>query len=150
MSRKKSVAKRVSVVEPPKKPGEPAAGEKLIQEEKSQEGGVRWSVFLRYTSALGSIYVLLIAFFFLLYQLASVLSSIWLSEWTEDPLLKNSSIPTNGSEYQNKQNMYLGVYGALGGAQGANVFSCRTTRLPCVPSPPKFYSYFHTKTDSSR
>ena len=75
-------------------------------------------MFFRYTQALGTIYVLLITFFFLLYQVASVLSSIWLSEWTEDPLLKNTSIAANSSEYQNKQNMYLGVYGGLGGAQG--------------------------------
>ena len=37
VSRKKSLAKRVSVVEPPKKE---VAGEKLIQEEKSQQGQV--------------------------------------------------------------------------------------------------------------
>ncbi len=75
-------------------------------------------MFFRYTRALGTFYVLLITLFFLVYQLASVMSNIWLSEWTEDPLLQNTSVLPNSSEYQNKQNMYLGVYGGLGGAQG--------------------------------
>ncbi len=73
---------------------------------------------MTYIKALGLIWSILLVLFFLLYQAASVMSNVWLSEWTEDPILKNDSIPTNSSTYVNKRDMYLGVYGGLGAMQG--------------------------------
>jgi len=57
---------------------------------------------------------------FILYNVAGILSSIWLAKWTDDPYLKD---PTNlnTTEYKNKNYMYLGIYGAFGIGQGASI-----------------------------
>ena len=57
------------------------------------------------------------------------MSNIWLSEWTDDPLLANSS-QSNTSEYQNKNYLYLGVYAGLGIGQGKRGFVCCNTVKP--------------------
>ena len=59
--------------------------------------------------------------FFLMYQIASVLSNLWLSAWTENDILKNETLRNEsvfGNIYDSTQNMYLGIYGGLGFAQG--------------------------------
>jgi len=58
--------------------------------------------------------------FFLISQLASILSNVWLSEWTSDPVLMNATL-SNTSLFANRQTTFLGTYGAFGGAQGATV-----------------------------
>ena len=78
---------------------------------------VKWSVFWSYVRALGKVYALLWWLMFIGYQLFSVLSNIWLSEWTEDPVIANASI-VDTPYYEDTRNLYLGVYGGLGGAQG--------------------------------
>ena len=80
---------------------------------------MKWSVFFSYIKALGYGLTVMLIVSFLLYQAASVMSNVWLSQWTEDPLLKNMSL-VETPEYNQKQGMYLGVYGALGGIQGKN------------------------------
>ena len=66
---------------------------------------------------MGSLISTALLLFFVLYQTASVLSSIYLSKWTEDPLLKNGSL-ANTTAYHNRQDLFLGIYGGLNGAQG--------------------------------
>ena len=78
---------------------------------------VKMTVFLSYCRALGLINSILILIFFLLYQVASVYSSVWLSLWTDDEYLQDES-NVNKTEYADKRDMYLGVYGGLGVAQG--------------------------------
>ncbi|CAG5116632.1 unnamed protein product, partial [Candidula unifasciata] len=53
---------------------------------------------------------------FLLFQAASTGSAVWLSSWTDDKLLANSSL-AGTSEFVNRNNMYLAVYGVLGFTQ---------------------------------
>ena len=78
---------------------------------------VKWSVFFGYVAALGLLNAILWFLFFILFQVASVLSNVWLSVWTEDPLLNNNTM-ANTSQYANKRDLYLGVYGGLGVVQG--------------------------------
>lgn len=44
-------------------------------------------------------------------------ASIWLSEWTDDPFLKNHS-NVQDAEYTRKNYLYLGIYGVMGVVQG--------------------------------
>ena len=74
-------------------------------------------MFFEYIRALGTLFTILWFIFFIGYQLFSVLSNIWLSEWTEDPVIANASI-VDTPYYTDVRNMYLGVYGGLGGLQG--------------------------------
>lgn len=78
---------------------------------------VSLSVYLSYAKAVGSILSAILLSMFLLAQAASLWSNIWLSDWTDDALLKNSSM-ANSSEYKSRQNYYLGIYSGLSGAQG--------------------------------
>ncbi|KAI0238037.1 Multidrug resistance-associated protein 1 [Lamellibrachia satsuma] len=93
----------------------------LVEKETSQVGKVSLNVFLAYGRALGIILLSVAIFFFAMYMVISVLSSVWLSVWTEDPLLKNASIPITSPEYVHQRDMYLGVYGAMGLLQVAFV-----------------------------
>ena len=70
-----------------------------------------------YAKSLGVALSIGMLVFFLLAQVASIYSNVWLSEWTSDPLLMNTTI-SNTSQFANRQNLYLAVYGALNGAQG--------------------------------
>ena len=54
---------------------------------------------------------------FSLFGVSSVLSSLWLTKWTEDPVLQNASL-TNTSIYLQHRDLYLGVYGGFGVLQG--------------------------------
>jgi hypothetical protein len=75
------------------------------------------AIYLSYAKAMGRILSAALLSMFILSQAASIWSSIWLSNWTDDALLKNTSL-INTSAYKNQQNYYLGVYGGLNGAQG--------------------------------
>lgn len=72
---------------------------------------------MKYLSAIGGLFSVLIIGLFLIYNGAGIYSSIWLSEWTDDPYLKDTS-NANTTKYQDKNYMYLGVYGGLGVGQG--------------------------------
>lgn len=78
---------------------------------------VGWRVYWTYFAAQGSGAVFLYFLTLFIYQGAVVLSSVWLSIWTEDPLMANSTL-VNTSQYTSKRDMYLGVYGGFGGVQG--------------------------------
>ncbi|PAA56638.1 hypothetical protein BOX15_Mlig005571g4 [Macrostomum lignano] len=106
--------------------------EKLIQEERSATGNVKYQVFLAYFKAMNLRMTVSFFLFFILYQTASVFANVWLSIWTEDPYLNNASIPSNTSEYAALQNLYLGGYGAIGAAQA--VFVLITPSWPQWPS----------------
>ena len=90
--------------------------DKLIEEEKSDQGNVKIDVFIDYFRAIGFVATAFFFSFFAGYQGASVYSSIWLADWTSDPLLNNVS-QSNTTAYSDANSLYLGVYGALGGAQ---------------------------------
>lgn len=102
---------------PPTKQNDKKEVEKLIEDEKREKGKVQWKVFMLYFRAVGLLATAIILLLFLGYQGASIASNIWLSEWTDDPTLKDRA-QANSSAYQDKNMMYLGVYGGLGVAQG--------------------------------
>ncbi|KAK3703287.1 hypothetical protein RRG08_017331 [Elysia crispata] len=99
-----------------KKEEKPKAVSRLTEEEKAEIGKVALAVFLDYFKAIGIIATAAFFFFFACYQAVNVYSSIWLSQWTADSTLQNVSL-AGTSEYNDKNEMYLGVYGGLGAAQ---------------------------------
>ncbi|KAK3091915.1 hypothetical protein FSP39_023706 [Pinctada imbricata] len=95
--------------------------DKLIQAEKVETGKVKMNVFYAYLKSIGLVLSIVIILFYILYNVSSVYSNIWLSEWSTDkPILKNG---TNGTMIQvidtDQRDLRLGVYGALGFIQGA-------------------------------
>ncbi|KAK7486632.1 hypothetical protein BaRGS_00022157, partial [Batillaria attramentaria] len=87
--------------------------DKLIEEEK-----VRWDVFKMYAHSAGYGFTLLVIIVYILYEAGAVLANIWLSLWTDDPDLNNlTAFPANSSERLDRNNYYLGMYGAFGAAQ---------------------------------
>ncbi|XP_031562171.1 multidrug resistance-associated protein 1-like [Actinia tenebrosa] len=86
--------------------GEDKTIERVINEETSEIGRVRFSVFYTYAKATG----LIVSFLFFLFLLASegsiVSSKIWLARWSSDNVTTDS-----------QRDNYLFVYGALGLSQ---------------------------------
>ena len=75
---------------------------------------VKFAVFLAYMKSVGLILSLLILFLYLLNNAASIYANIWLSEWSDD--VRKAGNDT--AAYNAQRDMRLGVYGALGLAQG--------------------------------
>ncbi|XP_030063833.1 ATP-binding cassette sub-family C member 3 isoform X2 [Microcaecilia unicolor] len=86
-----------------------AAAEKLIQAEIAETGRVKMIVFWQYMKAVGFFVSLWICFLYCCQNAAAIGSNFWLSDWTNEPII-------NGT--QKNTNMRLGVYAALGLAQG--------------------------------
>ena len=59
---------------------------------------------------------------FLLFGVSSVLSSLWLTRWTEDSVLQNATL-ANTSIYVQHRDLYLGVYGGFGVMQGTVIYA---------------------------
>ncbi|CAL1540417.1 unnamed protein product, partial [Lymnaea stagnalis] len=87
-------------------------GDKLVQAETAETGRVKMTVFMAYVRAVGAFLSVLILFFYILYNSASIYSNIWLSQWSNDA--RNPNISAD----EDQRNMRLGVYGALGVLQG--------------------------------
>lgn len=82
---------------------------KLIETEKSQTGGVDFSVYKHYIKSVGiflSVATLVLNFVFQAFQIGS---NLWLTQWSNDKEVEHDT---------GKRNMYLGVYGAFGFGQG--------------------------------
>ncbi|KAG8247923.1 Canalicular multispecific organic anion transporter 1 [Homalodisca vitripennis] len=86
--------------------------DKLIQAEKAETGSVKWSVYIHYLKAVGLFLGLTSISFQLLSQVANIMASIWLSEWTSD-----DSAAVDGVQVTDKRNSYLGIYAAVGFSQ---------------------------------
>ncbi|KAM3842218.1 ATP-binding cassette sub-family C member 3-like, partial [Diretmus argenteus] len=93
---------------PPEKKKQPGV-EKLIQAETAETGRVKMKVYLEYAKAVGPLLSVFICFLYGCQNAASIGANIWLSHWTDD-----------ASQNQTQQNvdMRVGVYAALGIAQG--------------------------------
>ena len=83
--------------------------EQQYQEEKREAGNVKMTVYSFYLKSLGYVYFGSCFLFFVVFQLASSGSSIWLAEWADN------------AEDAEKRDMYLGVYGGFGLAQVVTV-----------------------------
>ncbi|XP_067675076.1 ATP-binding cassette sub-family C member 2-like [Haliotis asinina] len=97
-----------------------SGGEIIVEEESVEVSGKRtWSLFLDYARAYGHWQMLLTVTSYGLYYILWLEGNIWLTQWTDDPLLKSvrDGILTNGTTKEDvrRTNMqYLSVYSGLG------------------------------------
>uniref|UniRef100_A0A8C6SSY5 Uncharacterized protein n=1 Tax=Neogobius melanostomus TaxID=47308 RepID=A0A8C6SSY5_9GOBI len=91
-------------------------GQRLIEKEAMESGQVKLSVFLQYMRAMGWGYTAIVIAIYFIQNVAFIGQNLWLSDWTNDAI-----------EYENmtypawKRDTRIGVFGALGVAQG-NMF----------------------------
>ncbi|XP_035808113.2 ATP-binding cassette sub-family C member 3 isoform X1 [Amphiprion ocellaris] len=109
--------RRHSETQEKKKPPEV---EKLIQAETAETGRVKTKVYLEYAKAVGPLLSVLICFLYGCQSAASIGANVWLSQWTND---------ASSNQTQENVHMRVGVYAALGIAQGVlllvNCLLCR-------------------------
>uniref|UniRef100_A0A4W5KXZ1 ATP-binding cassette, sub-family C (CFTR/MRP), member 2 n=2 Tax=Hucho hucho TaxID=62062 RepID=A0A4W5KXZ1_9TELE len=105
-----------------KKPKPPAddetkKGQRLIEKETMETGQVKFSVYLQYLRAMGWGYATMFFLVYFIQNVAFIGQNLWLSDWTND-----------AEDYYNKtypnwkRDTRIGVFGALGVAQGLFVF----------------------------
>ncbi|XP_010213934.1 PREDICTED: canalicular multispecific organic anion transporter 2 isoform X3 [Tinamus guttatus] len=97
-----------------KKPAEPPVpkknhNEKLIQAESSETGRVKLAVFWQYMKAVSPVVSLVICFLYCCQNAAAIGANVWLSDWTNEPVVNGTQLNTT---------MRIGVYAALGLLQG--------------------------------
>lgn len=111
---------------------------KLIAEEKSETGGVDWSVFKHYIKSIGYSLAITTLVMNIVYQGFSIGSNLWLTKWSNDKL----SATDHGV-----RNMYLYVYGGLGlGQVISDCISCLTLALGCIYSAKALHEFLARKT----
>ncbi|XP_072281284.1 ATP-binding cassette sub-family C member 2 [Pyxicephalus adspersus] len=95
-----------------------AKGQQLIEKETVETGKVKFSVYMKYLRAIGWGYSIWILVSYILQNAAFVGQNIWLSDWTRDAVdYLNRTYPAS------QRDMRVGVFGALGVAQGIFVFA---------------------------
>ncbi|CAL7934381.1 unnamed protein product [Xylocopa violacea] len=94
----------------------PKVGEKLIEVEKTEIGSVKWQVYSHYFKSIGWFLSISTIVMNAMFQGFSIGSNTWLSIWSDGNLTD-----VNNTINRSKQDMYLGVYGALGLGQGLTV-----------------------------
>ncbi|GFO48336.1 multidrug resistance-associated protein 1 [Plakobranchus ocellatus] len=100
----------------PKEIGLMKPGEKLISVEVLAKGRVKSAVYLKYVQAAGVIPLSLAMVAYCAFQTVSVLTNYWLTDWTQDENLANSSNSAEVLESANDR--YLSVYAVFGLFQG--------------------------------
>lgn len=90
-------------------------GTKLVQAEAAETGRVKWRVYFAYFGAIGVVWMVPIVILNVASQAFSIGSNVWLTAWSNDPPLPD------GTQDLNKRDLRLGVYGALGLAQGVTI-----------------------------
>ncbi|XP_066521778.1 ATP-binding cassette sub-family C member 3 isoform X2 [Hoplias malabaricus] len=119
-----------------------AKGEKLIQAETTETGRVKFKVYWEYAKAVGPMLSVFICFLYASQSAAAIGANIWLSQWTNDS--------GNSTHAQEKVQMRVGVYAALGIAQGILVmFSAFTLAMGKIQAARKLHqglldNKFHT------
>ncbi|XP_062549077.1 multidrug resistance-associated protein 1-like [Armigeres subalbatus] len=88
--------------------GTPVKGVALIEKEESATGSVSYTVYIKYLKAIGWNMAFWSIALSIVNQGAAIYGNIWLTEWSEDP---------NAATDNSVRDMYLGVYGGLGGLQ---------------------------------
>ncbi|XP_025753410.1 canalicular multispecific organic anion transporter 1 [Oreochromis niloticus] len=92
-------------------------GQKLIEKETMETGQVKLAVFLQYLRAMGWGYSAMVFVIYFIQTAAFVGQNLWLSDWTGDSVeYYNTTYPSW------KRDTRVGVFGALGVAQGLFVF----------------------------
>uniref|UniRef100_A0A8C0BYX9 ABC-type glutathione-S-conjugate transporter n=1 Tax=Buteo japonicus TaxID=224669 RepID=A0A8C0BYX9_9AVES len=92
--------------------------EKLIQAETTETGTVKLTVFWQYVKAVSPVISLVICFLYCCQNAAAIGANVWLSDWTNEPVI-------NGTQHNTA--MRIGVYAALGLLQGLIVLICSFT-----------------------
>lgn len=77
---------------------------------------MKLSVFWTYCKATGTCAISFSFLLYALYQAASAWSNFWLTDWTQDPYLTNTS-NVHTHQYKEKTDFYLIVFGLFGVAQ---------------------------------
>nr|XP_034174731.1 multidrug resistance-associated protein 1 isoform X3 [Osmia lignaria] len=92
------------------------SAEKLIEEEKTETGSVKWQVYSHYFKSIGWFLSISTIIMNAVFQGFSIGSNAWLSVWSDSNLTNYNDTATKA-----EQDMYLGVYGGLGIGQGLTV-----------------------------
>ncbi|XP_046664349.1 multidrug resistance-associated protein 1-like isoform X2 [Homalodisca vitripennis] len=92
--------------------------DRLIQAEKTETGSVKWSVYTHYLKSAGILLCIATVGFMALFQAFSVLSNIWLSDWTND-----KAAAVDGVQVPEKRSFYLEIYTLYGVGQVAAVLA---------------------------
>ncbi|XP_067676731.1 multidrug resistance-associated protein 1-like isoform X1 [Haliotis asinina] len=96
---------------------------RLTQSEAMETGKVRWNVFLMYGKAAGLPTITFSLFLFCAFQAVNTGAGFYLTNWTEDPQLGNSSsLPPE--EYAALNKKYLGTYWSFALAMVAIMAVC--------------------------
>ncbi|XP_065072690.1 multidrug resistance-associated protein 1 isoform X3 [Ochlerotatus camptorhynchus] len=93
---------------PEKKLLEEPQKNKLIEQEKSETGSVKWEVYKHYLKSIGLTLSIATVLLNMVFQSFSIGSNLWLSKWSTDEAAENDT---------SVRDMYLGVYGAFGAGQ---------------------------------
>uniref|UniRef100_A0A7N6BVD7 ATP-binding cassette, sub-family C (CFTR/MRP), member 3 n=1 Tax=Anabas testudineus TaxID=64144 RepID=A0A7N6BVD7_ANATE len=93
----------------PQEKKKPHEMEKLIQAETAETGRVKTKVYLEYAKAVGPLLSVVICLLYGCQSGAAIGANIWLSQWTND---------ATRNQTKENVNMRVGVYAALGIAQG--------------------------------
>lgn len=93
----------------------PKEKDKLIEQERSEVGSVKWEVYKHYLKSIGITLSVITIVLNVVFQAFSIGSNLWLSKWSSD---KNAGTDTS------VRDMYLGVYGAFGFGQGMYWVCC--------------------------
>ncbi|XP_038632461.1 canalicular multispecific organic anion transporter 2 isoform X3 [Scyliorhinus canicula] len=96
----------------------------LIQAEKAETGRVKLVVFWQYLKAVGPLVSVVICIMYCCQNAAAIGASFWLSAWTNDSVVNRT---------QHQTHLRVGVYAALGFAQGLFMFlTCCMSRAFCM------------------
>ncbi|MCI4394913.1 hypothetical protein PGIGA_G00174300 [Pangasianodon gigas] len=110
--------RRNSSARPKKAAEESKKGQRLIEKETMETGKVKFSVYLQYLRSVGWGFTTMFITVYFIQNVAFIGQNLWLSDWTNDAM----KYP-NGSSYPaHIRDMRIGVFGALGVAQGFLVF----------------------------
>ncbi|KAM8852537.1 ATP-binding cassette sub-family C member 2 isoform 1-T1 [Synchiropus picturatus] len=104
-------------IKKPEDAKEAAKGQRLIEKETMETGHVKFSVYLQYLRAMGWANSALVFIIYFTQNVAFIGQNLWLSDWTND------AVDYANMTYPNwKRDQRVGVFGALGIAQGLLVF----------------------------
>uniref|UniRef100_A0A674D3X8 ABC-type glutathione-S-conjugate transporter n=1 Tax=Salmo trutta TaxID=8032 RepID=A0A674D3X8_SALTR len=86
---------------------------KLTEADKANTGRVKLEMYVEYFRTIGLALIIPIVVLYAFQQAASLAYNYWLSVWADDPIINGTQIDTD---------LKLGVFGALGFAQGVSIF----------------------------
>ncbi|KAG1678222.1 Multidrug resistance-associated protein 1 [Nymphon striatum] len=112
-SRYRRSSSRSVSVENEKKPAVKVEKNKLIEAEKMETDGVKFSVYSAYMKRVGYFMSCMIFFFWLVSQACAVGSNIWLSFWSN-----NAKRAVHDTDFRN---LLLGIYGTFGVGQAITI-----------------------------